>query len=188
MNNWKLIQISNSEFIFPPCKYFLDKRPSGPALLKKQEYWECQFYKTRSRAQQAKMKVTAGQQLGGSLPLTPSNLNNSLEQTRDKPKRKRTWQNRFAQEQITLQKTTRFQDHGSGAWSSSFQLRSSEFNEDSWCLSLHITEPIQRCAFSLCSTLHFCMKEIIRRTPTSGVDATMLLKIRSFSSEPKSPG
>jgi hypothetical protein len=58
--------------------------------------------------------------------------------------------------------------------------QSSEFNKDSWCLSLCITEAIQSRAFSLWSMLHFCMNEMDRNIHTSGEETTKLLKIKSF--------
>jgi hypothetical protein len=58
--------------------------------------------------------------------------------------------------------------------------QTSEFDKDSWCLSLSVTEFIQSRAFSLCSIFHFCMKDIDRKTHTSGDVATGLLKMTSF--------
>jgi hypothetical protein len=57
--------------------FFKIKGPQARLYLKSKEYWDCQFYKTRPRVRQAKTKATTGQQLGSSLPLTPSILNNS---------------------------------------------------------------------------------------------------------------
>jgi DNA-binding MarR family transcriptional regulator len=70
--------------------FFLDKRPSGPALLKKQGVLGLPVLQRSNEITSSQKEIAAGQQLGGSLSIAPSSLSNNLEQTRNKPKKKRT--------------------------------------------------------------------------------------------------
>jgi hypothetical protein len=104
------------------------KGPQARLYLKSKEYWDCQFYKTRPGARQAKIisnsRATAWE-------LTPSNLINSLEHTRDKPKRKMNLTELVFQRAFSTTKDKNLQIQEDDARSSCFQLQSSEFNEDS---------------------------------------------------------
>jgi hypothetical protein len=58
-------------------QHFLDKRPSGPALLKKQRVLGLPVLQGTNESTSSQNAKAVGQQLGGSLPLTPSSLNST---------------------------------------------------------------------------------------------------------------